>query len=373
MDRENQPTNGDVYMIIRSWKWKLFFIVFLGFLGIGIIISSMNYMQQSIMFFLASSETEYQSEISTNANLSAEVLALKSIVEKYAKINGIPDEVPFILAIMMVESEGKGLDPMQSSESAGLGPNAFKSPEQSIKQGVAHYKACLEAAKNLHVTDKKAVLQSYNYGTGFLYWLSKNNKSYSFDEGAAFASQQAGGQKVIYTNAIANSRGNWRYAYGNMFYADLVYQYIENTESNRTEGGSSSYILPVDSPVISSPFGWRGSPITGSGEFHRGLDFANPLGSSIKAIASGTVIRSEYHYSWGNHIVIQHNDGKVSLYAHQSVLIAKAGQKVKQGEVIGKIGSTGDSTGPHLHLEIAKSNDLSQGNLIDPKGVLGIK
>ena len=63
----------------------------------------------------------------------------------------------------------------------------------------------------------------------------------------------------------------------------------------------------------------------------------------------------------------------MSLYAHQSVLIAQAGQKVKQGEVIEKIGSTGDSTGPHLHLEIAKTTDLSRGNLIDPKGVLGIQ
>lgn len=372
MDGKDQSTNGG-FCMIRSWKWKILVIVLVGGGIIGITVSTIEYIQQSVIVLLGGSETQQQSEISTNLNLSEDVLALKSIVEKYAKINGIPDEVPFILAFMMVESGGKGLDPMQSSESAGLGPNVFTSPEQSIKQGVLYYKACLEAAKNLNVTDKKAVIQSYNYGSGFLYWLSKNNKSYSFDAGAEFASQQAGGKKVIYTNPIANSRGNWRYAYGNMFYADLVYQYIENTESNRSEGGSSSYILPVDNPVVSSPFGWRGSPLTAGSEFHRGLDFANAAGSSIKAIASGTVIRSEYHYSWGNHIVIQHDDGKVSLYAHQSVLIAKAGQKVKQGEVIGKIGSTGDSTGPHLHLEIAKSTDLSRGNLIDPKGVLGIQ
>ncbi|RBT46421.1 lysozyme family protein [Enterococcus hirae] len=307
--------------MIRSWKWKILVIVLVGGGIIGITVSTIEYIQQSVIVLLGGSETQQQSEISTNSNLSEDVLALKSIVEKYAKINGIPDEVPFILAIMMVESGGKGLDPMQSSESAGLAPNAFTSPEQSIKQGVAYYKSCLESAQNLNVTDKKAVIQSYNYGAGFLYWLSKNNKSYSFEAGAEFACQQAGGKKVVYTNPIASSRGNWRYAYGNMFYADLVYQYIENTESNRSEGGSSSYILPVDNPVVSSPFGWRGSPLTGGSEFHRGLDFANAAGSSIKAIASGTVIRSEYHYSWGNHIVIQHDDGKVSLYAHQSVIM----------------------------------------------------
>ncbi|EME3547399.1 lysozyme family protein [Enterococcus faecium] len=109
--------------------------------GIGITVSTIEYIQRSVVVLLGGSESHQQSEISSNLNLSEEVLALKSIVEKYAKMNGIPDEVPFILAIMMVESGGKGLDPMQSSESAGLGPNAFTSPEQSIKQGVAYYNA----------------------------------------------------------------------------------------------------------------------------------------------------------------------------------------------------------------------------------------
>lgn len=177
--------------MIRSWKWKILVIVLLGGGIIGVAVSTIEYIQQSVIVLLGGSETQQQSEISTNSNLSEDVLALKSIVEKYAKINGIPDEVPFILAIMMVESGGKGLDPMQSSESAGLAPNAFTSPEQSIKQGVAYYKSCLESAQNLNVTDKKAVIQSYNYGAGFLYWLSKNNKSYSFDAGAEFACQQA--------------------------------------------------------------------------------------------------------------------------------------------------------------------------------------
>lgn len=71
--------------------------------------------------------------------------------------------------------------------------------------------------------------------------------------------------------------------------------------------------------------------------------------------------------------MIQHANGQVSLYAHQSKLLVTVGQTVKQGQTIGQLGSTGNSTGPHLHLEIAKSSDLSQSNLIDPAIALGLK
>lgn len=133
---------------------------------------------------------------------------------------------------------------------------------------------------------------------------------------------------------------------------------------------NGSYILPVKNAVLSSPFGGRDNPTGYGTEFHRGLDFANPTGTPIMAIADGKVLISGMHYSWGNYIVIQHANGMCSLYAHQSQRIAQVGDTVKQGDTIGLIGSTGNSTGAHLHLEIAKSSDLSQGNLIDPATVL---
>lgn len=102
-----------------------------------------------------------------NVNLPPEVLALKPTVEKVAKEMSIPDEVPYLLAIIMVESGGRGGDPFQSSESAGLPPNTITSPEQSIRQGVTHYKSCLDLANQYSIQDRKAVLQAYNYGGGF--------------------------------------------------------------------------------------------------------------------------------------------------------------------------------------------------------------
>ncbi|OTO82759.1 N-acetylmuramoyl-L-alanine amidase [Enterococcus faecium] len=106
------------------------------------------------------------------------------------------------------------------------------------------------------------------------------------------------------------------------------------------------------------------------GEFHRGLDLAASQGEPIYASKAGTVIKAEYHPSWGNVVVIQHEDGTTSLYAHQQEYQVKVDDTVKQGEVIGYVGSTGNSTGSHLHYEICKDNSLSQSQLIDPKEVL---
>jgi len=127
---------------------------------------------------------------------------------------------------------------------------------------------------------------------------------------------------------------------------------------------ATGYAVPVNNYSISSPFGPRGS------EFHRGLDLAASQGEPIHASKAGTVIKAEYHYSWGNYVVIQHDDGMTTLYAHQQQYAVKAGDHVEQGQIIGYVGSTGNSTGAHLHLEICKDSSLSQSMLIDPASVI---
>lgn len=103
---------------------------------------------------------------------------------------------------------------------------------------------------------------------------------------------------------------------------------------------------------ISSGYGYRKHPILGVQEFHTGIDIPAPMGTPTVAIDSGTIIYSGVQGSYGNTIMIQHDDGKVSLYAHNSQLLASVGQRVEKGQVVAKIGSTGMSTGPHLHFEI---------------------
>ena len=117
---------------------------------------------------------------------------------------------------------------------------------------------------------------------------------------------------------------------------------------------------------VTSEMGGRYSPITGKWEGHRGLDMAAPKGTEIRAAANGTVLLARYgHASYGNYVVVGHGSGVTTLYAHCSALNVTVGQAVSAGDVIAFVGSTGDSTGDHLHLEV---ND--NGTLKNPREYL---
>ncbi len=103
---------------------------------------------------------------------------------------------------------------------------------------------------------------------------------------------------------------------------------------------------------ISAPFAYNENEYSASRYAHKGIDFAAPKGTPVLAAAAGTVRLSEYSPSYGYHIIIDHEDGFSTLYAHMESLTAGAGQQVEAGEQIGTVGSSGMSTGPHLHLEL---------------------
>lgn len=123
------------------------------------------------------------------------------------------------------------------------------------------------------------------------------------------------------------------------------------------QGGKFAPMEPLKGrPEITSPFGWRTHPIYGDRRLHTGTDFGAPMGTPIYAIDAGIVIYEGYDSSYGNRIVIDHGGGISSWYAHMSAFTVKQGDTVTQGQQIGKVGSTGLSTGAHLHLEIRVSN-----------------
>lgn len=158
-------------------------------------------------------------------NLSAEVLKHQPTVEKYARKYGIEDYVNYLLAIMQVESGGTAVDVMQSSESLGLPPNSLGT-EQSIEQGCKYFAALLASAK-AKGCDINTVVQSYNYGGGFIDYTTSHGKKYTFELAVSFAREKSGGVKVDYKNEISiKENGGWRYKYGNMFYVRLVSQYL---------------------------------------------------------------------------------------------------------------------------------------------------
>ncbi|HZY99770.1 MAG TPA: peptidoglycan DD-metalloendopeptidase family protein [Candidatus Baltobacteraceae bacterium] len=118
-----------------------------------------------------------------------------------------------------------------------------------------------------------------------------------------------------------------------------------------SEGGSGSFSWPVTG-TITSPFGWRSNPFGGSPEFHQGLDIAAPSGTTVTAAAGGTVIMAQWYGGYGNYILIDHGGGYSTGYGHLSAIYISQGQSVSRGQAIGAVGSTGASTGPHLHFEV---------------------
>lgn len=127
-----------------------------------------------------------------------------------------------------------------------------------------------------------------------------------------------------------------------------------------------SLSAPLDHVVMSSPFGTRVSPITGAGELHTGQDMSEACGTAVRAAAAGTVTFAGWHaYGGGNRVVVKHANGLETTYNHLSAMDVTVGQVVDRGEAIARVGSTGASTGCHLHFEV-----LVDGKNVDPMGWL---
>ncbi|REJ18011.1 MAG: hypothetical protein C6W59_06050 [Paenibacillaceae bacterium] len=118
---------------------------------------------------------------------------------------------------------------------------------------------------------------------------------------------------------------------------------------------------PTDSTRLTSEFGLRSDPFTRRLARHSGIDLGGNSGDPVYAAGGGTVMESDYNQSRGHYIIIEHESGYKSVYMHLRKRLASAGQKVEQGEKIGLLGSSGRSTGPHLHFEIWKD-----GQAVDP-------
>lgn len=109
--------------------------------------------------------------------------------------------------------------------------------------------------------------------------------------------------------------------------------------------------LPVEGR-ISSTMGWRRDPINGQMKYHKGIDIAAPEGTLVKAVADGRVIESGVKGGYGNTVVVQTDDGRKMLYAHNNQNYVSVGDRVSRGEAIAEVGSTGRATGPHVHFEV---------------------
>jgi len=139
---------------------------------------------------------------------------------------------------------------------------------------------------------------------------------------------------------------------------------IDRTLQNQT--------IPTGSPTmdgwISSLFGMRTDPMTGKKEFHGGIDYAGKNGSPILAVASGIVTWSGIRYGYGKMVEINHGNGYQTRYAHNKKNLVVVGQKVDKGQIIGLMGSSGRSTGTHVHFEV-----VNDGKTVNPKKYISLK
>lgn len=167
---------------------------------------------------------------------------------------------------------------------------------------------------------------------------------------AAAAAAQAQAQAAAAAQQQASSSDGGGYSSD-----DYAYQPVS---------GSGAFIWPVNG-VITSPFGYRTHPIFGTTIYHSGIDIGVDEGTPVHAADAGVVVEADWISGYGYAVVIDHGNGLSTLYGHNSSLAVSAGQSVSQGEVIAYAGSTGNSTGPHVHFEVR-----SNGDPVDPMAYL---
>ena len=131
---------------------------------------------------------------------------------------------------------------------------------------------------------------------------------------------------------------------------EILLAVLENSDTQYV-GGTFAWPAP-GYYTITSPYGMRVHPIIKTFSNHSGMDIGAPMGSYAIAANDGIVTKATYSYSYGNMVIIDHGGGVTTLYAHGSEILAQVGDVVKRGDAIMKVGSTGWSTGPHLHFEI---------------------
>lgn len=294
------------------------------------------------------------SNITGNANIVA-------WLEKYTKLYGISDYIGLAYALIMVENPATdGTDDiMQSSESAGYPGPGYLTGEASVKQGCKHLAQQIKNGQDQNV-DIWGVMQGYNFGSAYIPWLSNRGGVNTTDLAEVYSRTVVApslgnttGATYPYVNAVSQADGR-TYLYvngGNFHYAAMIRQYVKVNES-------SGYVIPISKPVtVTSEFGYRYHPITGSYELHNGIDLVNGNATTpIYASAAGEVVIAGSYPDWyGNYVVIKHSDGLYTGYAHQSQLRVSVGDTVNQGQQIGNMGTTGPSTGPHLHFQFFRN------------------
>lgn len=296
--------------------------------------------------------------------IPATVWTYQEVIEAELKAYELEAYTDLILALITVESGGIGGDIMQASESLGLPPNTIADPLYSIEVGVAYFASLINEMNEKEV-DIQTVLQSYNFGASYMDHVAENGGEHTLPLAEAYSRNvvapslgNVSGETYPYPHPLAKDRGEYLYRNGgNFYYADLVLSFL----TSAVDAGMVAY--PVADLVITSAYGMRIDPVTGEIRHHNGIDFAPRNGGTppIYAAKAGTIVEARFDFSYGNYVKIDHGEGVQTLYAHLSRLDVSVGDRVETGDILGQMGTTGKSTGVHLHFEI-----WLDGDRVDP-------
>ncbi|MEO1372929.1 MAG: M23 family metallopeptidase [Cyanobacteria bacterium J06635_10] len=178
---------------------------------------------------------------------------------------------------------------------------------------------------------------------------------------------------------------NWKYAFATLILSMAIAlpqgsEWLESqrpvrllqqfTKAQKATKSKDTVFPTAKGSPITSGYGWRIHPITGNRRFHSGIDFGAPTGTPIYAYQAGKVEFIGWRGGYGKTVIINHGAGKSTLYGHASKLSVRKGETVVAGQIIADIGSTGDSTGPHLHFEVRFNNKPVNPNPYLQRGVM---
>ncbi|SRR5690625_803173 len=290
-----------------------------------------------------------------NKQLPEQVLAWEEDINESVVEHGLdPEYAPILLAILNQESGGDMIstngDIFQSSESKCGSIGCITDPQESIDQAVKHFKNTVSKANG----NKEVAIASYNFGNGFAEWTQKNhNNEWSREIAIEFSQHMMGkvDDPENYT-CIREEAKEHGACYGDILYVPTIISFLPN------EGGSDSNVsfsgdltFPLQQVTVTSNYGTR--ILNGKTDKHAGIDLGCIGGvTPIYAAGAGQVVYSEFNSGgYGNTVILEHEDGFYTHYAHMSMLDADKGDYVNSGEKVGVCGNTGDSYGAHLHFE----------------------
>lgn len=296
----------------------------------------------------------------TNVGLSAEVLALMPQINAACEEHGIPEYAPLVAAVIMQESGGNvelvNGDVMMCAEGMGYPVGTPVPVEESIDFGTGLLADLLHQAGASGPADISKIslaLQSYNFGGGYLTWAVSKYGGYSKENALEYSQLQAAAM-------------GWS-GYGDPEYVDHVLRYYQVTSGamgDRSAIANGLFAYPMPGHTW---FTYAG---------HEGIDisYSGIEGQPIYACAAGTVSYVQNNWSssmgtsgmasYGNCVFINHGNGWESRYAHMTTAVVAPGAFVQEGQLLGYVGSTGNSTGPHLHLALYYNSSPSSGGII---------